>query len=95
MAVPRWSTLACSLSGDVYQVANSATKTAESPFTDAHLSCPFLSITIIAVPVTPYPIAERRYRRRHEHRKNRSCGFLRSVSHTITERPMQAFDIAE
>lgn len=28
MAVPRWSILACSLSGDAYQAANSATKTA-------------------------------------------------------------------
>lgn len=41
-----------SLSGDAFHAANSATKTAVSPFTDAHLSSPLFPNTIIAVPVT-------------------------------------------
>ncbi|MER8784384.1 hypothetical protein NKH60_24590, partial [Mesorhizobium sp. M1006] len=40
------------LSGDAFHAANSATKRAVSPFTDAHLSSPLFPNTIIAVPVT-------------------------------------------
>ncbi|WP_189340764.1 hypothetical protein [Mesorhizobium sp. M4B.F.Ca.ET.049.02.1.2] len=100
LAVPRQSTLACSLSGDAFQAANSATKGVVSPFIDAHLSCPFLPITIIAVPVTPYPIAAIRSTQvspsmRTSNRTDPAV-FFRGVSYTITERSIEAaLDVAE